>query len=223
MNSNVKSKVKAGKKLLVVSAISTVLLVGGISAYFTATDSATNTWTVGTGVDIELQENLYDAATAERSAITPNQELTKDPKIKNTGGNSAYVFAKVTVPKANVKVASDDGSQVSQDLQELFTYQVNSGWTLVTSSETTTAATYIYAYGSATACTALAPNSTTPVLFSGNKIKFKNIVEDANLQGTTLNLPVEGFAIQSADLTSEDVTAPAAVWNVLSGQIAAAN
>lgn len=207
-----------GKAMLIAGALAAIMAVGGISAYFTATDNMTNSWTVGK-IDVELQEPLYDEAVAERSDITPNKELTKDPQVLNTGSNDAFVFLKVTVPKANVKVASQDGTEVTGALQELFNYTIDDGWVKVNVQEGDTENTYVYAYGTNEKCTALAPSERTSVIFKDGKITFKNVIEGQGLDGKTLEMPVEAFAIQTADITENDATDPQQVWSVLNGQV----
>ena len=209
-----------GKTMLIAGALAAIMAVGGISAYFTATDNLTNSWTVGK-IDVELQEPLYDAAVAERSNITPNKPLTKDPQVLNKGTNDAFVFLKVTVPKANVKVASQDGTEVTGALQELFDYAIDEHWVKVEMQESDASNSYVYAYGTKEACTALSPSAKTPVIFKDGKITFKNVIEGQGLDGTTLEMPVEAFAIQTANITENQTTDPKQVWSVLSGQVKA--
>lgn len=175
------------KNILIVAALAVVMLVGGISAYFTATDSATNVWTVGK-VDIDLQEPEYDKETAagETTDITPNMVVAKDPKIKNIGINDAFVFQMVSIPTATVIEAQQDGTKKAEAEIELFAYQWNEGWEVVQKlenkviDEDATAAgpaykdsdaynTYIVAYAKSGVCTPLAKDATTTPL-------FKNIV-----------------------------------------------
>lgn len=215
---DVKDKRKMFKRTTVVMAVAVLMVVGGATAYFTATDDVTNRWTVG-NVDIELQEPQYDASEGERTDIVPNKDLAKDPQIQNTGFNDAFVFLKVTVPKADVIVAAQDGTQGAKQVQELFDYRINSAWVLVASSEGTTANTYIYAYGNPASCTVLAPDEVTSVLFDSGTIKFKNVIEGQGLENSTLEMPVEAFGIQTTDITDNDVTAPKAVWAVLNNQL----
>ncbi len=63
-----------------------ILGVGGTLAYFTAEDSATNTFTVG-NVKIELTEPNWE----EAEDVYPGQVLPKDPKVTNVGTNPCYV------------------------------------------------------------------------------------------------------------------------------------
>ncbi len=204
-----------GRSAVVAGALVAMLMVSGASAYFTDNETKANTWTVGS-VDLELVEDAYDNAPDERENITPNKTLSKDPLIKNTGSNDAFVFMKFTIPTANVKVASDDGSNVTSGIQELFTYSIDPAWVQVNMRETEDGNTYVYAYGTSSACKELNPNQSTPVIFQNSKIK--NVVEGQGLENTTLALPVEAYAIQTNDITSAGKTDPASVWNVLSGQ-----
>ena len=212
-------KKKLFKKLLPVLAIATVMAIGGIAAYFTASDSVINTWTVGS-VEIDLMEEAYDAATDERFNISPNKLLTKDPKVKNTGNSDAYVFLRLTVPKADVCVASQNGLRTDQCVQELFEYTINPSWVLINEEIGIDENTYVFAYGTAEACRVLAPEAVTATLFEGDQIRFKNVIEGQGLERESLEMPVDAFAIQTTDLGDGTVTSPAAVWAILENQIA---
>lgn len=224
--------VKKNKKMaVIVAALAAVMMVGGISAYFTSTDNAENTWTVGE-IKIDLQEPGYDEFNeTEGDEMTPNEVIHKDPKIKNTGANDAYVFMKVSIPKANVATASQDGQKQEAALQELFDYGINDGWVKVAEDLSgTDQNTYVFAYGTDSACTALAENEFTSVLFKNTEaegmaeagkaglITFKNVIEGQGLENITLHIPVYAYGIQTTDLTAKDVTSPAEVWKVINGQ-----
>ena len=77
---------KRMKTMIAATAMIGVLAIGGISAYFTDGDTATNTFTVGK-VSIDLQEPNWNPP----KDITPNQEIKKDPQIKNDGINDPYM------------------------------------------------------------------------------------------------------------------------------------
>lgn len=219
------------KRIMILIAVALLLLIGSVSAYFTSTDTAKNTWTVGE-VEIDLQEPLYDEKNPEESQnMTPNKVVHKDPKVENTGENDAFVFLKVSVPKANIAVASQDGSKQDSVIQELFDYGISSEWVKV--EEDTSAAdknTYVFAYGNADECTALAKGDVTSVLFRNTeatdasepgaigKISFKNVIEGQGLEAVTLEIPVEAYAIQTTDLTADNVKSPSEVWSILSRQ-----
>lgn len=206
---------KTKKKLVAVCAAAAVMLVGGVSAYFTSTDSAENTWTVG-NVAIDLQEPEYDDS--DKTNITPNQELAKDPQVENTGINDAFVFVEFSVPKAEIATAAADGTLNAKAVQELFDYTINSGWVKVSETSGTDSNKYLYAYAANGECTSLAAEDTTPVLFKDGVIKFKNIVEGS--VGDEVTIPVTAYAIQTENVGSSGSTAPADVWAVLDRQSA---
>lgn len=94
--------------------------IGGTLAYLTDSEQHVNTFTVG-DVKIDLEEVGYSALTvAEKTNIVPNQELVKDPLIKNTGVNDAIVFLKVTVPTVYVTPVADDGTVGTKASNEIF-------------------------------------------------------------------------------------------------------
>ena len=226
------------RQVVIVTALIAIMAITGTAAYFTASEEATNKWTVGK-VMIDLQEEEYEKyKEQETKDITPNMELHKDPKVLNTGNNDAFVFMRVRIPKATVKVAAQNGSAPTEaTLQELFEYRWNNGWTVIDTREvkqgTATYQEYVLTYGTANECTALKPGETTSILFLNgdgdhiaNKsaeglITFKNIIEGQGLENVQLNLNVESFAIQTKNLTAEDTTNPAKVWGILTAQTGA--
>lgn len=210
---------KHKKFIFMLTVLVLLMAAGGVSAYFTSMDQNTNTWTTG-NITIELREPEYGKATpAERENITPNQELTKDPLIKNTGSNEAYVFLQFSVPKANVKTADADGTLQPSVQQELFSYTIHSGWTKVSEDNSSADSnSYIYAYGSSSGCTPLSSGTSTPPLFQNSRIVFKNIVEGQELQNKKLEIPVRAFGIQTSDLSTDNTSLPSEVWKILTNQ-----
>ena len=209
------------KDFIIAAAIVLILIIGSVSAYFTSSDKASNIWTVGE-IDIDLQEPGWDEDNPPEK-VKPNQVFKKDPQIKNIGENEAYVFLKVRVPMANVATANvTTGERLGSANQELFTYSVNPGWVQVGSSAVeniggTDYMTYVYAYGLAQECVALAPGSTTaPSLFS--QVKLINVIEGQGMENATLEMPIEAYGIQTTDLTDNDVKSPEAVWQILNNQ-----
>lgn len=87
------------KKILALCLIVCLLataVVGGTLAYFTDSDEATNTFTVG-NVDIDLTEPNWDATgKAEAEDVYPGEALAKDPTVTNIGKNPCFVRVKVT-------------------------------------------------------------------------------------------------------------------------------
>ena len=215
-----KEFIKNNKKKVGAAAMAALLLAGGATyAYFTDSNVLTNTFKIGK-VDSTLVEEAWDAADpSDHENLAPNAVLAKDPKVINNGTLDMYTFLQVTVPKADVKIASSDGKTVTPGVQELFSYTVNSGWTQVNKTETEDANVYVYAWASQDAMTAVAPEAETGTLF--DTIKLANIIEGQGLESTSLDVEVKDFSIQTTDLTDDDTVVPADVWAIVSGQQAA--
>lgn len=217
-----KKKIKA---TVTACALAGILTVGGIMAYFTDADTATNTFTVGK-VEIDLQEPDWVPPTD----ITPEQEFAKDPQVKNTGKNDAYVFVEVIVPYANVITANEDGTRNDAADTELFSYDVKDGWVELEDQKVVdkTAGTvkHLYAYGTKDVMKALKSNVTTDSVF--DYIKFVNVIEDEGLEGKELNVVVNAYAIQTTNITDnkdaldgdnvDGKVKPADVWSVIAAQ-----
>ena len=215
---------RKGKKMTagILGALTLVMVTGSAMAYFTDSEQAKNHITIGK-VDISLTEPNWDKVPdKEKENIVPGKELVKDPTITNTGINDAFVFMKVTVPAAELVTANEDGTKNEKALK------INKGWIqlgdakAVTENGKTTAFEYIYAYGSNASCSALAKNVSTSALF--DKITFLNVIEGqqfadgTGLEESETEINVQAYAIQTTDLTSNDVTTPSAVWQVLANQ-----
>ena len=209
------------KKKTVLAAVILLLMfvVGGAIAYFTDTDTKTNTFTIGS-VDITLTEDGWDAlADTNNNQIPdaaedmmPGESVTKDPLVNNISTkNPAYVFVKVEVPCTTVESPATP--------EEIFTYTVNAGWTeLSTAAVACTSggtATHVYYYGSNGTLTALAeaadastPTSTTNPVFSSITLR-STLTGNEGLSGNK-NVVVTGYGIQTEGLQS---TTPADVWS----------
>lgn len=104
-----KKKILALTLCVVMAAIA---IVGGTLAYFTDTDKATNTFTVG-NVDIDLTEPKWDADGSEDAPeVYPGEALAKDPTVTNIGANPCFVRIKVTgwdclAPAGNITYRTD--------------------------------------------------------------------------------------------------------------------
>lgn len=83
-----------------------ILAIGGTLAYFTDTDSKTNTFTVG-NVDIELNEDFVDDSLLMPGTKTQNN-VKKSVTVKNVGASDAYMWIEVWIP-----AALDDGDDNS--------------------------------------------------------------------------------------------------------------
>ncbi len=193
-----------------------VFLVGGAIAYFTDTDNATNTFTIG-NVDITLTEPNWSTTDEDNNGVPdasqdlmPGQTVAKDPTINNVSTtNPAYVFAKVEVP---CTTAASPATPV-----EFFNYTVNSGWTELPSAAVACTsggtATHVYYYGTGGSLTALAKATSastptsTPAVFN-NVTLLNNLTGNEGLTGNK-NIVVTGYGIQTQGLAS---TTPTDVW-----------
>lgn len=235
------------KNLLIAVAMLVILIVGGVSAYFTATDELTNKFTVG-NVSIEIVEPEYLALTDSDDdgvsdlsmAVAPNMQVKKDPYVENTSEtNPAFVFLRVTVPKAEIYTSDVEQGNLSESAAVTQLFQLNDAtntdankglswegtdtfnkaeWFLVsTDSSNADCNIYIFAYGTSIECTALeAGETTSKPLF--NSVTFCNAVNAEDFAEMNPEIKIEAFAIQATDLTSTDKTEPKAVWAILKAQ-----
>ena len=210
---------KKKKTILAAAVLLLMLAVGGAIAYFTDTETKTNTFTIG-NVDITLTEDGWDAlADANDNDIPdaaedmmPGESVTKDPLINNVSTkNPAYVFAKVEVPCTTIVAPATTS-------EELFTYTTNAGWTeLSTAAVACTSggtATHVYYYGTGGTLTTLAKATSETTPTSTSNPLFNSITLLGTLKGNEglsgeKQVVVTGYGIQTEGLTS---TAPADVW-----------
>ena len=210
---------KKNKTFLAAIVLLLLFVVGGAVAYFTDTDTKTNTFTIG-NVDIDILEAGWDALTDtdndeipdDAEDMMPGESVTKDPVIRNLSTkNPAYVFAKVEVPCTTIVAPATTS-------EELFTYTINAGWTeLSTEAVACTSggtATHVYYYGSNGTLTTLAkaadsstPTATTNPIFSTITLR-STLKGNEGLTGNK-EVVVTGYGIQTEGLTS---STPADVW-----------
>lgn len=174
-------------KAVLLAAVLTAASLGGVSAYLTDFKTASNEFTVGS-VEIELQEPGWNPE--EHTKIEPGKEIVKDPQIKNTGTNEAFVYLEVTVPEAEVQAADQEGNRLDKEMQELFSFQAGKKWTNLKIIDEEGSRIYVYAYNEI-----LEPGETTECLFK--KIKFLNVIE-GQIDGQQYTIPVRAYAIQAA-------------------------
>lgn len=200
------------KKKTIIAAIVLLLvfIVGGAIAYFTDTDNATNTFTIG-NVDIELEEENWDTTDNDNNNVPdasqdlmPGETVAKDPKINNISTtNPAFVYAKVEVPCTTATSPATP--------QEFFSYTVNSGWTELSSAAVACTsggtATHVYYYGSGSTLTSVAAGASTATVFD-NVTLLSTLTGNEGVTGNK-NVVVTGYGIQTQGLAS---TTPADVW-----------
>ena len=190
-------------------------LAGGTMAYLTDHKESVNTFTVGK-VSIEGEEPGWDpdgnddpGGIAEN--IVPTQSWTKDPQIRNTGKNDAYVYMEVSVPMADViytdalgqrandgKVSRielfefDGRDKISQTLTDgIGISEQNDSWTLLYKKEIDNSMIYTFCYNKI-----LKPEETSEPLFQ--KVTFANIIE-GQLDEEKLDVKVGYYAIQTVN------------------------
>jgi predicted ribosomally synthesized peptide with SipW-like signal peptide len=98
------------------------MALGGSLAYLTDNESHTNTVQVSGNVRVDLVEPNWDETDEDNNGIpdktqetVANQEVTKDPKVVNTGENPAFVFLRLTVPVKDVTRVLDNGTLVQKN------------------------------------------------------------------------------------------------------------
>lgn len=80
--------------LLLTVVLTASVAIGGTVAYFSDTETKTNTFTMG-NVNIELEETFEEGAT-----LVPGVQVPKEVYIKNTGTMDAWVWFTMTFPAA---------------------------------------------------------------------------------------------------------------------------
>lgn len=181
------------------------LVIGGTLAYFTDSKTAENTFTVGKGVSITLDEapvvsdgnGNYNPATGDRvqmntyENIAPGSKLAKDPMITNTSEDAIYARMKVTISNAAAwNAATKDAPNSILNIQE--------GWELAatTPDATNDTITYTYNYTGGDAAGKIAANGTV-TLFT--QVTIPNMSNDkmAALGADGFKITLVGEAIQS--------------------------
>ena len=186
--------------IAIIAVIAAAAAVYGIIAYFTAKDSKTNTFVVG-NVSIRLDEGEAWAqiqANGGNLNLEPNQEITKEPKIINTGRNSAYVYLKVRIPKA--KINANDTVK-----RDLFTYVQNTtDWDILEEDDQAdyVERTYWYKGGNGI----LNAGAETGTIF--DYVKLANLTWSPEGLGE-IKINVNAYAIQADNLSLTGSTAKA--------------
>ena len=175
------------KRAGLVAGILCLASVGGVSAYLTDFNKADNQFTVGR-VSITVEEPGFDPD--DQTKIEPGKEISKDPKIKNTGVNDAFVYLEVSIPMANVEAVTEAGTRLGVKNQELFSFQPSESWTKLSSNTSGNNQIYVYAYNKI-----LPAEETTEALFSS--VKFLNVIEK-QIDEQQLSIPVRAYAIQAS-------------------------
>ena len=171
-----------------------ILLIGGMLAYFTDTDTKTNVFTIGGNVEISLNEVWTPA---DGKNVHPGATVDKKPSIKNDSTTTpAFVFMEVIVPcyKSNPTTGTVD--------TPLFSFTTKAGWAKISESEinlTTQTKKYVYAYGNGTNMTSLSAEATTGTLF--DSVSVPNTLTEAQAATVTSpNIVINGYGIQTDNI-----------------------
>ena len=175
-----------------------IAIVGASLAYFTDTKTAANTFTLG-NVKIALDEADINGGesrvTSNSYTVMPGAACPKDPIVHNTGDNSAYIRAKVTVADWTAELAKyfPDYTGELKDSLTLLVKSLNTGWTV---ESTDTAAngdvTFVLKYASV-----LNKDASTPAMF--NTVTIPTAIENGDDFGA---ITVVAEAIQSESFAS---------------------
>ncbi len=99
------------RRILIIAAAAacavTLVVVGVIRAYFTEVEVKENKITIG-NISINLTEGSFDPETTY--PVVPGSVVNKAPKIANDGNRDEFVFMTVTVPKAQVTLLYESGT-----------------------------------------------------------------------------------------------------------------
>ena len=213
-----------------------ILLIGGMLAYFTDTDTKDNVFTLGKDIDITLTESNWLTADTDTDGVPdaaedihPGTTLAKNPVVVNSDtASQAYVFAEVIVPCYEADCTDPTNATVDTQLFVLNGLLSAGGWTLLEEkaiNTTTRTKTYVYYYGSAGSCVALQAGESTPALFTSitldptitaNEAKSA-IVPPANPGDPVTNpeVKVNAYAIQTDGYTANT---PAAIFGLYTAQ-----
>lgn len=194
-------------------ALMLVLTVGicGALAFLTATDSEKNLFTVG-NVDIELTEPKWDENNPDGTLenIIPGQTIEKDPTLTNVGDNNSYVYLMVEVPKAFKTYVSSNGSLTEEYNHQLFSYEINDGWSLINSkvNDDESYNYYLYAYNTALIPESLDSEKTGSSATLFDEVVFSDVTSKLVDPATgeplvNLDIKITGYAIQSDYYNSE--------------------
>lgn len=175
--------------LFLIVAMIAVAAIGGTLAYFTDSKETTNTFTMGS-VEIELTESNWSAP----ANTVPGVSYAKNPVVKNTGKNDAWIRVDVILSDAAAfKTAA--AKYTNTELSSMFVGLDTTNWTALTPADGAND-TLIFSFYYKTA---LAKETSTSALFTAVKIPGKFTNADMTNIGTDFTITVQAHAIQTSD------------------------
>lgn len=217
------------KAWIATAAIIAVTTVGGLTAYFTDTQEKINHFTVGK-VKIELKEPEWEKKPDgdkneipdEAEHMTPLQRITKDPQVKNTGINDAYIFMTVEIPCREIITVNGDGMKNPRALTPLYSYEKDASWKYMGSyrvldqEKKQTGIKHLYAYAEESGkCRTVKPNETTIALFKN--VLFVNAMEGQGLEEQPFTMNIQAYGIQTMNLNGGTTDAQQ-IWQIITNQ-----
>jgi predicted ribosomally synthesized peptide with SipW-like signal peptide len=202
-----------------------ILLIGGMLAYFTDTDTKDNVFTLGDKIDIELTETAWDTTDTTGDTgvpdaaedIHPGTTLPKNPVIVNKNDSAqAYVFAEIIVPCYDDGYTGTGTATVDSPLFSLD--NIPTSWNLMETKPidtTNKTITYIYNYGTASAMTPLAKGTSTPNVFESITLDSSLTAAEAATAPANPMVKVNAYAIQT---DGYDETAPEDIFALYTAQ-----
>lgn len=199
--SNIKKPKSIFILILSLALILSIALGITLAVAFKELEKRANNFTFG-DLTIELVEDKWEDVTDK---ITyPGRSFVKDPVVKNTGRTDAYMYVEVRVPREEIQTVVDENVTALAET-DLFTYNINSGWTQIgggTVSDDGKYTIYVYAYTDK----AVSGGEQTPTLF--DSVVFVNALEGQPEMGETFDILISATGIQAGYLNETgDTTA----------------
>ena len=185
------------KKAFLAVVCACALTLAGVFAYLTATDQVKNLFSLADKIEIEVVEPNWNPDDAK--GMLPTQTVAKDPAIHNKNKAEIYVFADVVIPQKDIVTANADGTLNEPAVVDLFSYELNDGWTLkdtITDDDGTI--TYRYVYNDV-----VPADGTTPSIF--DEVTLVNYVnEQFNTEELAQQIVINGYGAQALGFANAD-------------------
>lgn len=195
-NEEVQNKRSLTRGIIAIACACALALVG-VYAYLTATDQVKNIFGFTDKLDIEVVEPNWNPDNAQN--LLPTQSVTKDPALHNPNEVDVYVFADVVIPKKDIVTANADGTLNESAVVDLFSYELNDGWTLKdTIVGDDGAVTYRYVYNDV-----VPAGETSGSIF--NEVAIVNYVnEQFNTEELAQQIVINGYGAQAVGFANAD-------------------
>lgn len=181
------NKFKKKLLLLALAAACCCSTFGLTMAYMNDSEQNTNVITVG-DVAVDLIETKWKPDNGKN--LLPRATVDKNPQATNTGSLDAWIFLKVKSPKKNIVTVDHTTKEKNSAANvELFSFEPNDTWKLVSKTETDTEVEYVYGYKEL-----VKPNATTSSLF--DTVTMVNYLEGSINPDEKLDIPIEAMAVQ---------------------------